>query len=278
MSHSHRQSRAPPFQICAVPPPRRRPRPLLRHGDAVLRRRRRDAGRRRVRDCGAALSRCRCAIASARPAQSDVSAGRGLTGDCDRRSASHRPASARSRATSMCRRSPPATRSSWPRRVSPHHSSKACPNFRDDRARCWRPSAASTRSRSARRRIGPPRTDRPRRARARPPRPDREAARRDAQRSRNACRWPDAPDVDLFATWHSREAAGVEPARRWLAGRRSAVSNARGRRTCASGIRARRGSGSRGSACSIPASTRSRSSPVSCPRRSSSVPPSCAFP
>ncbi len=35
----HRQSRAPPFQVSVFPPARRRPRPLLRHRDAVVCRR-----------------------------------------------------------------------------------------------------------------------------------------------------------------------------------------------------------------------------------------------
>ena len=65
----------------------------------------------------------------------------------------------------------------------------------------------------------------------------------------------------LFATWHSRFAPAVEPARAFLADRADQIRRGRmegGRQGLASA--ARPGSGSRaGSACSIPASTRSRS-------------------
>ena len=57
----HRQSRAPPLQIHAVPPAGRRARPHVRHGDALLRRRHQDRSRRRVRDRARRISACRCA-------------------------------------------------------------------------------------------------------------------------------------------------------------------------------------------------------------------------
>ena len=48
----HRQSRASSLQIFGVPPAGRRACAYVRHGDAVLRRRHQDRGRRRVRDRG----------------------------------------------------------------------------------------------------------------------------------------------------------------------------------------------------------------------------------
>ena len=66
-----RQSRGAPFQIRAVPPAGRRPRPFLRHGDAVLRRRLPRREGRRVRDRVRALR-----PAAAQPAD-DRQAGQG---------------------------------------------------------------------------------------------------------------------------------------------------------------------------------------------------------
>ena len=51
----HRQSRAPPLQIRAVPPAGRCARPHVRHGDLVLRRRHPHRARRHLRDRGAGL-------------------------------------------------------------------------------------------------------------------------------------------------------------------------------------------------------------------------------
>ena len=71
----------------------------------------------------------------------------------------------------------------------------------------------------------------------------------------------------LFATWHSRFAPAVEPARQWLASRRINSVHISWKES-ASGIQGRAGSGGRaGLACLIPASTRFRSSPGSCRSR-----------
>ena len=61
-----RQSRGASFQIWPVSAPGRRPCPFLRHGDAVVQRRREDAEGRRVRDRVRTPSACRCAIGSPR--------------------------------------------------------------------------------------------------------------------------------------------------------------------------------------------------------------------
>ena len=64
MSHTHRQPRAAPLQVCAVPPAGRRARPFLRHGDAVLRRRLRDPSPATSSRSWQPPFGCRCAIRS----------------------------------------------------------------------------------------------------------------------------------------------------------------------------------------------------------------------
>jgi predicted dehydrogenase len=73
----------------------------------------------------------------------------------------------------------------------------------------------------------------------------------------------------LFATWHSRFAPAVEPARAGWRNAASPRSASTGARTCAAGTPARRGSGSRADwASSTPGSTPSPSPPGSCRGRS----------
>ncbi len=76
--------------------------------------------------------------------------------------------------------------------------------------------------------------------------------------------------VTLFASWHSRHAAGVAPARAWLAGREIRKVSIVWREDVRVCIPDRPGYGCRAAlACSTPASTRCRSRPISCPGPSS---------
>ena len=96
-------------------------------------------------------------------------------------------------------------------------------------------------------------------------RPDRSRQARKASRSSR-------PGIRVRRRRRPRRRHGLPAAR-------SVRMRSTGRRMCASGIRARPGSGSRvGSACSIPASTRCRSSPKSCRCRSSSPSATLMFP
>ena len=87
-----------------------------------------------------------------------------------------------------------------------------------------------------------------------------------------------AQGVSLFTTWHAQHHSTVDAAAKALAGKRIQRWKSCGTRTSTNGIRARTGFGSRaGSACSIPASTPSRSRPKSFPAACSCNPPSSAF-